>query len=441
MRHASALMASVALPVHASSATTIHVMNCNDSGVGSLRGSVATAYSGETIDLARLPCSRIVLTSGQIVIPQKDLTLVGPGRSKLTLDGNHASRVLLHTGGGNLVVKAMSIANGYFHLFTVGERFRGGCIASDSNVELNTINLHDCLVEQIPTGDEWGKGGGGVFAHSTLRVINSNIFSNTAKDGFGGGAYAEGHVVVYRSRIYNNNGFRGGGLMAGQCVSIVYSTVDGNTASIIDKNAFNSIALGGGIYTEGELVVDNSTVSNNRVVDGPGGGSEAGATYVNDSTFSGNEGNFISAVSSGTRLLISNSTIAFNRSMLDASASAVVGHYTTINSSIIAHNLNGNAAGYDVSKDSYFGDGFVRGANNIIGRATPWTSLPPDTLSVDPLLAPLANNGGPTKTHALLNGSPAIDRGSNLRHRLYDQRGPGFPRVKGTATDIGAFKH
>ena len=62
-----ALMTSAALPVSTASAATIHVMNCNDSGVGSLRGSVASALSGDTIDLTRLRCSRIVLTSGEIL--------------------------------------------------------------------------------------------------------------------------------------------------------------------------------------------------------------------------------------------------------------------------------------------------------------------------------------------------------------------------------------
>jgi hypothetical protein len=67
-------------------------------------------------------------------------------------------------------------------------------------------------------------------------------------------------------------------------------------------------------------------------------------------------------------------------------------------------------------------------------------TLPPDTISADPLLGPLQDNGGPTFTHALLEGSPAIDAGNNAAGLDFDQRGDGYPRVSGTGADIGAFE-
>jgi hypothetical protein len=67
-------------------------------------------------------------------------------------------------------------------------------------------------------------------------------------------------------------------------------------------------------------------------------------------------------------------------------------------------------------------------------------TLPGGTLSADPLLGPLANNGGPTLTMGLLAGSPALGVGSNPNDYTYDQRGPGFPRTVGGLTDIGAFQ-
>jgi hypothetical protein len=66
--------------------------------------------------------------------------------------------------------------------------------------------------------------------------------------------------------------------------------------------------------------------------------------------------------------------------------------------------------------------------------------LPPDTLQVDPLLAPLADNGGPTWTLALQPGSPALDAGNNFAGLSTDQRGPGFVRVAGGRADIGAYE-
>ena len=59
---------------------------------------------------------------------------------------------------------------------------------------------------------------------------------------------------------------------------------------------------------------------------------------------------------------------------------------------------------------------------------------------LDPVLGPLQDNGGPARTHALLDGSSAIDAGSNPHNLPFDQRGPGFPRELGTAIDIGALE-
>ena len=70
----------------------------------------------------------------------------------------------------------------------------------------------------------------------------------------------------------------------------------------------------------------------------------------------------------------------------------------------------------------------------------PATSLGRRDPGPDPLLGPLAYNGGTTRTHALLAGSPAINAGSNPLALTTDQRGAGFPRVVGGATDMGAYE-
>jgi predicted outer membrane repeat protein len=230
-------------------------------------------------------------------------------------------------------------------------------------------------------------------------------------------------------------------------MKLSYATVDGNSAQ----------QEGGGIYCDGRLIVNKSTVSNNRVVlhesGYTGGGASGRDINVFDSTFSGNEAPTGSAIWARDVAKIANSTIVFNRETLAGpeSAGAVVVYHLTflaggaaaaapvfaydISSSIIARNQWNGGPGNDLGPDETYA---ARGANNIIERSP--IPVPADTISADPLLVPLANNGGPTKTHALRNGSPAIDRGNNRRHRQYDQRGPGFIRVVGTAPDIGAFE-
>ena len=93
----------------------------------------------------------------------------------------------------------------------------------------------------------------------------------------------------------------------------------------------------------------------------------------------------------------------------------------------------------------------VNGFNNLIRN--PGAVVPPDTIvGRSAQLAPLANYGGTVtgapghattgalKTHILYNGSPAIDAGVNPEGFLFDERGNGFPRTVGPATDIGAVE-
>jgi len=106
----------------------------------------------------------------------------------------------------------------------------------------------------------------------------------------------------------------------------------------------------------------------------------------------------------------------------------------TITSSIVAGNTSAGSAA-DIGS---FTSIVVAGDHDLI---TAMNGTPPsDTLIGDPGLLPLGDYGGPTPTHALATGSPAIDRGSNPGHFASDQRGAGFPRVFGADADIGAFE-
>jgi hypothetical protein len=110
----------------------------------------------------------------------------------------------------------------------------------------------------------------------------------------------------------------------------------------------------------------------------------------------------------------------------------------TLNSTIVANSTD--SAG---TRDIVDGSGnTINGTNSLVENPSGFvfTTNVANITGQDPLLGPLANNGGPTQTHALLLGSPAIDTGSNPTAQPFDQRGAGFARTSGAATDIGAFE-
>src|SRR3982751_6466536 len=100
--------------------------SCDDGGTGTLRHVVLIASSGDTVDLSGLSCSTITLAAGAIGIDVDDLTIKGPGASRLTIDAAHASRVFRHGGAGTLQVTNLTVANGSYSPPT--GPYGGGCI-------------------------------------------------------------------------------------------------------------------------------------------------------------------------------------------------------------------------------------------------------------------------------------------------------------------------
>ncbi len=161
---------------------------------------------------------------------------------------------------------------------------------------------------------------------------------------------------------------------------------------------------------------------------------------MRNSTISGNHAKFvIGGIFSKGPLALYNSTIAFNSEDQVLSGAGIYAQSTVkLVSTIVAKNTyTQNGADYDFFCKTPCVTGTVTGNNNLIMVSN---AAPPDTLTGDPQLAPLGDNGGPTQTHALMIGSPAIDAGANPLGFTTDQRGTGFPRVVGTQADIGAYE-
>lgn len=417
---AGAILATVLLG-HAgrAEAATVAVTNCRDAGPGSLRAAVGSAFSGDTVDLRARRCT-ILLTTGEIVAPQADLRLLGPGAHALTITSNMQSRFLNHSGTGKLSVERVSIIDSASIQPQYGY---AGCIASSGSVELHHARLHHCIAEGVPDPDCGGTGScynsdAGAIGASGDVLLSYSTISDSSASGYysgGGGVYSGGRLTLYRSRLLRNHADSGSAAIAHDEFTAVESLVADNSG--YDGGA---VQVGDAFGAYGPADVRNSTFTGNS--SGVCIALCAGHARIINSTFSQNHGPS-EALSATKGASIFNSTIAFN-----SCSGVYVAGTLRLESTIIA----GNTCG-----DLYL-NGSLTGSHNLVGISN--TVLPADTLRSDPRLAPLARNGGFTPTHALTDASPAINRGSNVLGLKYDQRGCGFPRTKGASTDIGAFE-
>lgn len=305
-----------------------------------------------------------------------------------------AFRILDVSGGSSLTLRWIAIENGELAADApadsdgAGIRSNGAVVLEDSSVS-GSRNLAD-------------SGHGGGIAAETVQLDRSRVLDNAAST-FGGGIYA-GQVNLVDSVIAGNmaNGEfgQGGGVTAGQ-ISATRSSIHGNIAA----------QAAGGLY--GTFVtLRNSTVSGNTAANLCGGGLVGQVISIQNSTVSDNAAG--DNATGGVCALTPPDEL----------------HSLSISNSIVRGNLG------DIG--SLQSPVFVAGSANIIGPVAGNVDLPPDTLDCDPGLAALADNGGPTPTHAIADGSCAQDAGSNPFDLPTDQRGE--PRSSGAGTDIGAFE-
>jgi hypothetical protein len=276
--------------------------------------------------------------------------------------------------------------------------------------------------------------GGGVSNRGTLTVTNSTISGeNTATDEGGGifntvgtdqnGVKTQGTATVTSSTISGNRANDGGGMSnEGGMLTVTSSTISDNTANDDAGGIQNSL--------QGTLTVTNSTISGNTANDDGGGiEHESGTLTVTNSTITNNT---------------AGASSSFDRANGGGISSAAGG---TIKNTIIAGNIDSNSNSGEIHPDvsgtftttdsNLIGDGTGSNFTNSVNGNIVGTSTNP----IDPKLGPLQDNGGPTFTHALLPGSPAINAGNNANIPAgidTDQRGE--PRIVGDTVDIGAFE-
>ncbi|MEW5988836.1 MAG: right-handed parallel beta-helix repeat-containing protein, partial [Chloroflexota bacterium] len=218
------------------------------------------------------------------------------------------------------------------------------------------------------------------------------------------------------------------------------------TQTSISGNSFSGLGgYGGGIYLLcGYMTIRESTIEGNTATTGStsyGGGIDAGGTLtLTNSTVSANQANQGGGInfSSCGAVVLTNSTIANNTATSGGGIQdqQYYGGSLTLKNSVVADNSGGNCVN--------FGEVHSAGYNLDSGNTCGFTN-PGDLINTDPLLGPLQDNGGPTWTHALLEGSPAVDAADNVGCPTIDQRGISRPQDgdgDGSAVcDIGAFEH
>jgi hypothetical protein len=366
-------------------AATLTVNSAADSG-GSCPGPTCTLRQAIATAVSgdtinfAAAITTIDLTSGELLV-DRDLTISGPGANLLT------------------VKRSTAPGTPDFHIFHV---------APDLFVTISGLAIRNGSTPSLTNG-------GGIYNGGTLTITGCTISDNLAAGGtLGGGAiYNNGgsqvRLTISNSTISGNStlgGQGGGGIMSGGgTVIITKSTISGNSSGNTS---------GGGIYTLGLLTITNSTVSGNSAGSGIGGG-----IYTRGS------------------LTITNSTVSGNSAGEGGGVSCDYPAFSTKNT-IIATNTA--ALSPDV-KGTAHSQGYT-----LIGNTTGATivSFTGDQLNVDPILGPLQDNGGPTRTHAPLAGSSAIDKGRSFGS-VTDQRGlarpVGIASVQGgDGSDIGAVE-
>ena len=398
------------------------VENTNDSGPGSLRQTILDACPGSVITfdpaLTAGGPTTITLTTGFLLI-EREITIVGPGRDLLAISGNNAPSAfvvaLTSATLEGLTVRDSNWPGGY----------GGGVVA------IGAATLSNCTVTSNASAL-----GGGIGVLGTLTVSDCIISSNTASAWGGGigrlGFFADGSMMVTDSVFTGNTGV-GGAICDYALLQNSHLTVDG--CSFVGNQ---SPDFGGAIaliaYTDAVLL--NSTFSGNSAKSDGGAILDQGSTTsITNVTITGNmadsdlngsgEGGGVALGS--LSCIVGNSIIAGNADG-GGETPDIVGAFPSA-----GYNLIGSVGAQDFSGNTT-GDRY----GDPLGSTAPKPGAIESATAIDPLLGPLADNSGPTPTHALLAGSPALDNADPATTLTVDQRGK--PRPGAAGFDIGAYE-
>ncbi len=399
-------LAIACLPVAAALADPFPVANTADSGAGSLRAAITAANGHGGADKIPIETTGTIKLLTELPAVSGDVEIVGPGAGSLTVARSTAAPFfgVLRFFASTSTVSGITV--------------RGGVAATGAGILNGSGDL--TLVRVVVTGNQVASeggpmlaSGGGIFSKGSLTLRESTVSGNKAIAGdgdeniaAGGGIEAEGSLLVERSTISDNlawafagighksEAIGGGVAVASGVATIEESTVSGNTVRA-QESSESTIARGGGVWGSGLTIAGSTIAGNVAAID-------ESATAVHNAA--------------GDNLdvggLIRNSIVADPQGEGDSCANSLL------------------SGGFNLDEDGSCG----------FGKST-------DLSGVVAGLEPLADNGGPTFTHALRADGAAIDRGNSFNYGV-DQRGlprpSDFPEVSnregGDGSDIGAFE-
>lgn len=430
------MAAGLASPAQAADFTVTKTADTNDGVCDSdcsLREAIIAANGTAGADEVVVPAGTYTLTiagAGEEFAATGDLditdnvTITGAGKDSTVIDGNRLDRLFDIRSNKAVAISRVTVQN--------GNGFGGGGGGVLNNGGTATFDNVRFIANLAGTG-------GAMDNEGTATLTNSEFIGNRAQGSYGGAitqfnpsAKLSLRNATFDHNLANNNG---GAINMNGDLNLDTVTFTGNRSF--------AAAHGGGavLIFQGHATINNTTFADNHTSNSGGGLylNEVTSTpsSITNSTFSGNTAALAGGGIYGFGSVnLTNTTIADNTTSSASSSGGI--HWNNVKpslkNSIVASNgpRNCNASvtsrGYNLEHP-----GTSCGFNGT-----------GDLSNTDPKLGPLQDNGGPTKTHALLKGSPAIDAGDGANAPSTDQRGVSRPQDgdgDGNAVhDIGAFE-
>ncbi len=415
------------------------------SGNSSSRGGGALSSRGTT---AVLNNSQVTSNIGGYGAGIVSTYLVNQAQGNLTVNGGTISGNIADAGsGGGIFVYGIANLTDVSMMYNVATT-SGGALASAYAGATGSFT-------DVDLGNNTAGTQGGaldLLNDSQFTLLRTQVFTNYAVE-TGGGISTSGILTITDSTVSGNSAGDGssysdigGGIhvLSGATLQMSGSRVETNTAN-----------RGGGLYSSGTSVVNDTTISENSATTRGGGFYIRGPFDLASSTVSANAADNGSAMLTLTDQLttVTNSTISQNTANMDSSATYPSAIYSfapiTLSNSTLIGNApsaitRANGAGEWGMTNSVIADSAIFDCvdavvplsvnlNNLIGDGS-CAADAVELLVGDPLLGPLSDNGGATQTHLPLTGSPLVDAGSNSDCPDVDQAGMPRP-IDGNADD------